>query len=98
MTPFPSSIFQEVSSGYSSVFSSNSNLNSPTPQEQSGDIVGADETDGDIDGVEDGEMEGREEAEGLMDGGEEEVGIKDTDGDVDGKCDRLGSHGISILL
>ena len=115
MSPFPSSIFQEVSHGTQSVFSSNSNLNSPTPQEQSGDIVGADETDGDIDGVEDGEMEGREEAEGfmdgtddnvgikegevegLMDGDEEEVGIEDTDGDVDGKCDRLGSQSISIF-
>jgi len=88
MSSFSSSIFQEVSSGYRSVFSSNSNLNSPTPQEQSGVIVG----------VEDDEMEGREEAEGFMDGGEEEVGIKETDGDVDGKADRLGSHGMSILL
>ena len=40
-----------------------------------------------IDGVEDDEMEGREEAEGLMDGGEEEVGLKETDGDEDGKAD-----------
>ena len=94
-SPFSSSIFQEVSCGEKSVLSSSSNLNSPTPQEQSGVIVGAEEevgmkeTDGDvdgfkdggveesIDGVEDDEMEGREEAEGFMDGGEEEVGLKD---------------------
>jgi len=99
MTPFSSSICQEVSCGYSSVFSSSSNLNSPTPQEQSGVIVGAEdgEMEGEVDGVEDGEMEGREDAEGLMDGAEEEVGIKETDGDVDGKADRLGSQSISII-
>ena len=49
-----------------------------------------------IDGVEDGEMEGREEAEGFMDGADDDVGIEETDGDVDGKADRLGSHGMSI--
>ena len=99
MTPFPSSIFQEVSVGNKSVLSSSSNLNSPTPQEQSGGIVRADdgEMEGEVDGVEDGEMEGREEAEGLMDGGDDDVGIEETDGDVDGKADRLGSQSISIL-
>ena len=50
-----------------------------------------------IDGVEDDEMEGREDAEGLMDGGDEDVGIEETDGDVDGTADRLGSHLISIF-
>ena len=43
MSPFPSSICQEVSCGKESVLSSSSNLNSPTPQEQSGVIVGAEE-------------------------------------------------------
>jgi len=56
ISPFPSSIFQEVSPGYPSVFNSSSNLNSPIPQEQSGVIVGTEEeegikeTDGDVDG------------------------------------------------
>ena len=48
---------QEVSTGYSSVFSWSSNLNSPTSQEQSGVLVGTDddvgltEVDGDVDGT-----------------------------------------------
>jgi len=84
MSPFTSSIFQEVSCGYRSVFSSNSNLNSPTPQEQSGVIVGADD--------EDGIKDGREETVGE----EDNVGIEETDGDVDG-TPRLSSHSISIL-
>ena len=49
---------------------------------QSGNTVGAD----------DGEMEG------FMDGGDDDVGIEETDGDVVGKSDRLGSHGMLILL
>jgi len=64
ISPFSSSICQEVSCGAQSVFSSSSNLNSPTPQEQSGVIVGA----------------------------EEEVGIKETDGDVDGADDDVGTE------
>jgi len=57
MSPFPSSSRQEVSPGAQSVLSSSSNLNSPTPQEQSGGIVGAEEevgieeTDGDAVGT-----------------------------------------------
>jgi len=49
-------------------------MNSPTPQEQSEEnvgaeeVVGLDETDGDMDGFEDGVIEGREEAEGEVEG------------------------------
>jgi len=91
MSPFPSSICQEVSAGIRSVFSSSSNLNSPTPQEQSGVIVGAEE--------EDGLKEGRGEVDGIEEivGGEDNVGRNEMDGDVDG-TPRLGSHGISIFL
>jgi len=64
-----------VSCGHSSVLSSSSNLNSPTPQEQSGVIVGAEEEVGTKDGIEE------------VDGAEEEVGLKETDGDVDGAED-----------
>ena len=86
MSPFPSSIFQEVSSGYSSVFSSNSNLNSPTPQEQSGGIVGAEEelgtkeTDGDVDGFKDGGVE--ESIDGVEDG--EMEGREEAEGLMEG--------------
>ena len=79
MSPFSSSICQEVSSGNLSVLSSSSNLNSPTPQEQSGKTVGA----------EDGEMEGREEAEGEIEGCDEDVGLDVMDGTADGAADRL---------
>jgi len=54
------------------------------------------EMEGEVD--DDGEMEGREDAEGFMDGADDNVGIEETDGDVDGKADRLGSHSMSIFL
>jgi len=92
ISPFPFLISQEVSSGYSSVLSSSSNLNSPTPQEQSGNIVGADddvgmkETDGDVDRTKDGGVEG------VVDGAEEEEGIKEGRevGVVVGRKEKLG--------
>ena len=74
MSPFSFLIFQEVSAGNRSVFSSSSNLNSPTPQEQSGNIVGAEEEVGTKDGIE----------VGLMDGADEYDGIKETDGAAEG--------------
>ena len=64
---------------------------------EDGEMEGREDAEGFMDGTDDnvGIKEG--EAEGLMDGDEEEVGIEDTDGDVDGKCDRLGSQSISIF-
>jgi len=103
MSPFSSSICQEVSPGFQSVLSSSSNLNSPTPQEQSGVIVGAEEevgtkdggVEGSIDGVEDGEMEGREEVEGSIDGVED----GEMEGVVDGADDDVGiKDGIEVGL
>jgi len=84
MSPFSSSICQEVSCGEKSVFSSSSNLNSPTPQEQSGNNVGADE---DV-----GIKEGGEE----IVGGEDEVGLDEMDGTAEG-TPRLVSHRILIF-
>ena len=85
MTPFSSSICQEVSSGSQSVLSSSSNLNSPTPQEQSGVIVGAEEEVGiedgreEVDGTKDGGVEGSIDGveDGEMEGREEAVGFMD---------------------
>ena len=101
MSPFPSSIRQEVSHGRQSVFSSSSNLNSPTPQEQSLTNVGADDEDGIKEGGE--EIVGGEDAVGtkdgievgFMDGADDDVGIEETDGDVDGT--RFSSHEMSII-
>jgi len=66
MTPSQSSIFQEVSRGNRSVLSSSSNLNSPTPQEQSRVIVGADDDVGFIDGAD--EDDGINEMDGTAEG------------------------------
>jgi len=100
MSPFSSSICQEVSDGHTSVLSTSSNLNSPTPQEQSENTVGADDEDGFKDGREEivggdddvGIKEGKEE----IVGGEDDVGLDETDGTADG-TPRLGSHEISIF-
>ena len=85
ISPFPSSICQEVSPGAQFVFSSSSNLNSPTPQEQSGKTVGAEEelgtkeTDGDVDRTKDGGVEGFIDGveNGVMEGREEVEGFMD---------------------
>ena len=100
MTPFSSSICQEVSSGSQSVFSSSSNLNSPAPQEQSGVIVGAEEEVGLKEGRD--EVDGANDNVGTEDGGEEIVGGEDNVGsnEMDGTAEgtpRFGSHGMSIL-
>jgi len=83
ISPFPSSICQEVSPGNLSVLSSSSNLNSPIPQEQSGVVVGAEE--------EEGIKEGGEEVVG----GEDNVGLNVMDGTAEGT--RFSSHGMSIF-
>ena len=79
-----------MSHGAPSVLSSSSNLNSPTPQEQSGVIVGAEEELGIKDGGVEEIVDGAEDVDGIKDGGVEGEVDGVENGEMEGREDAEG--------